>query len=234
MGFLICDKCKGYYELQAGESPNDFKSCECGGNLKYIQNFDNHIIDKLESMTEISVCPKCGKQNVNNAKICVFCGKKLNNAKNTSKNINKSKSNDKSVNTKSVIIGFIVTLITGLVLLGISKYLFLSVYIAFLAPIMGGFAAAYTSSSKYKIGILNGIIANLIIGILLLIYGIINGDQLVSASNPDIAYNVGYVASGVLVYTFPPIIIGIIGSLIGTFINKRSNDYEGGYSNKIN
>lgn len=34
MGFLVCNKCEGYYELKPGESPNDFdKNCECGGRL---------------------------------------------------------------------------------------------------------------------------------------------------------------------------------------------------------
>jgi heat shock protein HtpX len=35
-GYLVCDKCNGYYELQVGESPEDFASkCECGGKLEY-------------------------------------------------------------------------------------------------------------------------------------------------------------------------------------------------------
>lgn len=34
-GYLVCDSCGGYYELQKGESPFDFQECECGGNLKY-------------------------------------------------------------------------------------------------------------------------------------------------------------------------------------------------------
>ena len=38
-GFLVCDKCDGYYELQPDESPNDFSGeCECGGRLKHQQN----------------------------------------------------------------------------------------------------------------------------------------------------------------------------------------------------
>ena len=33
---LICQNCGGYYELEKGESPNDFSDeCECGGKLKY-------------------------------------------------------------------------------------------------------------------------------------------------------------------------------------------------------
>ncbi len=33
LGYLECDTCKGYYELQNGESPEDFSECECGGKL---------------------------------------------------------------------------------------------------------------------------------------------------------------------------------------------------------
>ena len=37
-GYLICEKCNGYYELQEGESLEDFESCECGGTLKFTKN----------------------------------------------------------------------------------------------------------------------------------------------------------------------------------------------------
>lgn len=36
MGYLECEKCGGRYELQEGESPEDFESCECGGKLRHI------------------------------------------------------------------------------------------------------------------------------------------------------------------------------------------------------
>ncbi|BDZ70373.1 protease htpX [Methanobacterium petrolearium] len=37
-GYLICEKCGGYYELQPGESPDDFTDeCECGGKLEYVK-----------------------------------------------------------------------------------------------------------------------------------------------------------------------------------------------------
>lgn len=36
MSYLECNKCGGYYELQEGESPDNFSdTCECGGKLKY-------------------------------------------------------------------------------------------------------------------------------------------------------------------------------------------------------
>jgi len=40
-GYLVCDRCQGYYKLQLGESPEDFSDeCECGGRLNYYDNID--------------------------------------------------------------------------------------------------------------------------------------------------------------------------------------------------
>ena len=39
-GYLICNKCNGYYQLQEGESLKDFESCECGGTLKFKKKLD--------------------------------------------------------------------------------------------------------------------------------------------------------------------------------------------------
>ena len=35
-GYLVCNTCGGYYELQSGEKADDFSDeCECGGNLEH-------------------------------------------------------------------------------------------------------------------------------------------------------------------------------------------------------
>lgn len=34
-GYLICQKCGGYYKLQPGELPENFDVCQCGGELEY-------------------------------------------------------------------------------------------------------------------------------------------------------------------------------------------------------
>lgn len=39
-GYLICENCNGYYQLQEGESPSDFDFCECGGHLNYHETLD--------------------------------------------------------------------------------------------------------------------------------------------------------------------------------------------------
>lgn len=37
MTYLVCEECGGYYELQPGESADDFDlACECGGQFKYV------------------------------------------------------------------------------------------------------------------------------------------------------------------------------------------------------
>ena len=47
--YLVCDKCKGSYELHPGESPDDFKDkCECGGNL-YATDSINNDVDDLDA-----------------------------------------------------------------------------------------------------------------------------------------------------------------------------------------
>lgn len=44
MGYLICSKCKGYYELGSGESPKDFEDeCSCGDKIRYVEKLD--IVD---------------------------------------------------------------------------------------------------------------------------------------------------------------------------------------------
>lgn len=35
MGYLECQKCGGIYELQEGESPEDYDVCHCGGVIEY-------------------------------------------------------------------------------------------------------------------------------------------------------------------------------------------------------
>jgi hypothetical protein len=40
MPYLVCKKCNGYYELQIGESIEDFEECECGGILKQVESLN--------------------------------------------------------------------------------------------------------------------------------------------------------------------------------------------------
>jgi len=40
MGYLICENCGGFYELQPGEHPDDFEKCQCGGKLQYRKHLE--------------------------------------------------------------------------------------------------------------------------------------------------------------------------------------------------
>lgn len=38
-GYLVCNSCGGYYELQPGENPDDYSDeCDCGGRFKHQKN----------------------------------------------------------------------------------------------------------------------------------------------------------------------------------------------------
>jgi predicted amidophosphoribosyltransferase len=76
MPYLVCEKCKGYYALQVGESPKDFGKCQCGGSLRYVKKL-NKRYNRKKSLNNLNICPKCGKQNIKTSKMCVFCGKIL-------------------------------------------------------------------------------------------------------------------------------------------------------------
>lgn len=42
--YLECENCGGYYELQSGESPDDFEpTCNCGGQLNSYYSYDGNI-----------------------------------------------------------------------------------------------------------------------------------------------------------------------------------------------
>ena len=52
LGYLVCEECGGYYELEPGESPEDYEQCQCGGKLKYTKSISskNLISDNPENL----------------------------------------------------------------------------------------------------------------------------------------------------------------------------------------
>ena len=42
MGYLVCEKCGGYYKLQKEESPEYFENCQCGGKLVYVDSLNEY------------------------------------------------------------------------------------------------------------------------------------------------------------------------------------------------
>lgn len=69
MAYVVCEKCRGYYELQERESFEDFRSCQCGGKLKHVESIEN--IDELDITKNI--CSQCGKEIFNGSKLCERC-----------------------------------------------------------------------------------------------------------------------------------------------------------------
>lgn len=51
-GYLICNSCSGYYKLKYGESPDDFKGCECGNPLEYKEDFNPQKKSQISSYTD--------------------------------------------------------------------------------------------------------------------------------------------------------------------------------------
>lgn len=69
-GYVICQNCGGYYELQEGESPEDFSSCECGGTLEYINNFkepksSDTIVKSPKTNDSSNTDPNVSKSKIN-------------------------------------------------------------------------------------------------------------------------------------------------------------------------
>jgi hypothetical protein len=68
--YLICDKCNGYYELQPGESADDFDYCQCGGNL--IHADDIRPLKPLERRQKRKIKQIVDEDNQGNNKIYGF------------------------------------------------------------------------------------------------------------------------------------------------------------------
>ena len=68
------------YKLKEGETAEDFIDCECGGELKEVENLEN--IHKTND-SQNTICQKCGTKNPENAEFCIKCGQGLEENTNT-------------------------------------------------------------------------------------------------------------------------------------------------------
>ena len=77
MGYLVCDECKEFYELEDGESPDQFSDkCECGGELKYLGTLESSDRN-IGEMSATTLCPHCGTYNREDVKLCKLCKRLL-------------------------------------------------------------------------------------------------------------------------------------------------------------
>lgn len=212
MGYLICEKCGGYYELQEGEAADDFLSCECGGTMKYVKNLDESFSESYK-LNNMSKCSFCGAENIKDVKFCGSCGKPLTtdiiqptkNIPEINENYNKTIEKD-DVNILAIILG----LITAIIAYSIN---FFSLII--LPALFSGIAAGYYSSTdNYKKSILYGTITSLIgisVGYVLLTF--------IFFSNYNFSTQPLYLALMLL----QAIVFGSIGGYIGFYLNKKIN-----------
>ena len=210
LGYLVCEKCGGYYELKKGEALNDFKSCDCGGKLKYVKNLDNEL-------KKMSKCQFCGTENLKNDEFCGSCGKPLNyiTEKPPKKisGINSPNQSEKTKKNEIDIIAIVSGLITAIILYFIY---FLSIYIipALFSGIVAGF---FTSNESYKKSILYGAITS-VVGISIC-YIIIN---IIYSSYFSIQYTyIQFQPLSMIEILLLAIILGAIGGFIGSFLKQR-------------
>ncbi len=150
MGYLRCEKCGGYYELQEGESPEDFEECECGGKLIPVDSIPKESSKKPKEI----FCSNCETGNPDNAVFCQECGADLKNSK-------LKKGFLESLNYKAILIGTLVSII-----LGVAGFLVGSgaIILTFVGSVLCGFLAG----GSYKRGALHGGMTFLVFAIALI------------------------------------------------------------------
>jgi hypothetical protein len=65
VGYLICSKCKGYYQLESDDSKDYVDECDCGGKVRYVENLD--IVDP--QWKQITITKKKTKREIFSEKI---------------------------------------------------------------------------------------------------------------------------------------------------------------------
>jgi hypothetical protein len=229
MGYLICEKCKGFYALKEGESAKDFESCECGGKLTYAESLDD-INKNYESLKKSEICPSCEKENLPESKYCEDCGHPLYNDYNkpissdleeTNKSMLKNFSN-RNIRIIGLVVGVLIVLIPNLLINNSGNLLL--VVSGGIPLLVGGFVAAFIAIGKVKDGVLNGAIVGLIScliflfieGLIFLIYKI----NLVGFSD-NAAYNAGYFLPGIILVVLICALGGFLGIVSNVVLTKK-------------
>ncbi len=190
MAYIVCRRCGGYYELQKGESLQDFDKCQCGGTLRYIEEI---IQEKPKS--PVSESNINSKEIHENSKSKNGLNYYLNTLNELITKINKK------INFTSIYIGLFISLIIPVIgfflfgksiLLGQMPIINAAYYILLPMMLFGGFIASLISSRKYSDGLING-------GFLGLIF----------------IFNLTLII-GILGF----ILMGVVGSILGPLINS--------------
>lgn len=228
MAYLVCENCKGYYELQSGESPEDFDLCPCGGKLVLM----NSLIDQdSKSSRNTLQCYSCGEINPEESKFCLSCGKNL-----IEKNKINKKTSIKNLDYRILFTGSFIAFF-GLIIFNI---LFTDIGNSFVFFLESDKADLF----KYKliycvilvlIGTLSSLLINkdyktssLYSSIILtipVIYGVTSFysdyDNILYLFS--LYYNGGYILNSILIIILfvPYILLGIFSGFLGAFINNK-------------
>lgn len=230
MGYLVCNKCGGTYELQEGESADDFDKCECGGKLNYKESIVSTPVSPKEK--NIINCPKCGHENLNNVKFCGSCGENLIKEKTNFKSL------FKTLNFDIILIGSLLTIL----LLILSKILLFDIVtgqepvtnneksaytlIYFIIIMMGSFIPGILKKIDYKIAALHGAIIMIFPAIFfwISVLGFYNEILSYYVSNSLEGFSVNlvfFIVTVILVIVY--IVLGMLGAILGTLFNKKLN-----------
>lgn len=157
MGYLICNDCKQYYELQPGEKPEDFSSkCNCNGLLIYKENIDFFNPNTTEDENDNPTNNNQYENASNRSKYSLYGD--LNNLKDFISNIN-----DK-INPMGIAIG----LVFSILFLFVSSIIFSSFMVGLVGitiygiltilgmTLIGGFVTGFITSDNIEEGGVNG------------------------------------------------------------------------------
>ncbi len=221
MSYLICEKCGGYYTLKKGEKPEDFEMCQCGGPLRYIQNFNSHIDEELDPINEINICPDCGTERLASEKYCKSCDKMTKDAKNRKTGSAKTENKD-MLNNFEMPNGLLLralAIIIGILIVVIPTFVFSDQNYTLLLLLIGGLVVSLIAGGKSEDGALNGAVMGLIAALIVLISrGNIPFDDIFFVQT--VIFEMG---GAILILALFGFVGGLIGFLIRDLLIKTEN-----------
>jgi len=100
MGYLVCDKCKGFYKLPNGSDTTNFNpNCSCGNDLIFFETIDESSMRNFDNL----ICPNCSAENPKNSKFCLDCGSQLDQFASYGQVLKKSRQTKKQIQIKEQI-----------------------------------------------------------------------------------------------------------------------------------
>ena len=217
MGYVICEKCGGYYELGEGESPEDFAVCNCGGTLSYVKSIQK---ERTKPKNAIK-CNICGHEQTKGL-ICSKCGSRIRIKTNYQNNFKMNHRNDyRHVLTKSSSINVFEKVHWNGVTSGIVFYIVASIIIKVVRVMfLGGSILAAQNTDITAISPIIGVIA-LIFGLISAFIPIASGFWAVSTITTR-DYLTGILTGGMV-----GVIIGILFGLLSLTVGLLFSGFYG-------